>query len=177
MSRFLIYFLISTVIFSCKKEEEIIYAGCTDSAAMNYSETANLNNGSCIYAYDIAQGLWGISPNCEEYTLPVIGTTISLNDQLPEEIEILGAGNNLLYIELNDTQLNGTIDNYGNIIIDKQTISIDIGTGLTDIDIEGNGSISNSNSGNINFTYSFDISVIPGFPITESLDCFLSMYR
>ena len=105
----------------------------------------------------------------------MIGTTISLNDQLPEEIEILGAGNSLLYIDLNDAQLNGVIDNDGNVIIDKQTISIDMGMGPTDIDIEGNGSIYNSNAGDINFTYSFEIELVPGFPITESLDCIVYM--
>ena len=177
MSRFpLICFLISIVFFSCK-EEEIIIPGCTDSAAMNYSSNANSNNGSCIYAYDIAQGVWNVNPDCEEYTIPVIGTTISLNDQFPEQIEILGAGNSLLYIDLNDTQLNGVIDNDGNVIIDKQTISIDMGMGPTDIDIEGNGSIYNSNAGDINFTYSFEIELVPGFPITESLDCIVYMYK
>ena len=34
-------------IYSCKKE------GCTDSTALNYSETAKKDNGSCITEHDI----------------------------------------------------------------------------------------------------------------------------
>jgi len=47
------------VISSCKKEEEII-EGCTDSAAMNFQSTATSNDGSCMYAYDMAIGIWNI---------------------------------------------------------------------------------------------------------------------
>ena len=58
-SKILIAVIISSllVISSCKKEEEII-EGCTDSAAMNFNATATSNDGSCIFAYDIAQGTW-----------------------------------------------------------------------------------------------------------------------
>ena len=164
------------VISSCKKEEDTVLApvlvyGCTDANAMNYLVSANTNDNSCIYAYDLAQGVWNITPNCEEYTIPVIGTTISLNDQLPETIDVQGAGNNLLYIEIGDTQVNGTIDNDGNITVSKQTVSLDMGFGPMDIDVEGNGLINTSITGSMDLTYSFDIEAIPGFPISESLDC------
>jgi len=155
------------VISSCKKEVD----GCTDSSAMNYISDATSDDGSCIFAYNIAQGVWNITPNCEEYTIPVIGTTISLNDQLPETIDVQGAGNNLLYIEIGDTQVNGTIDNDGNITVSKQTVSLDMGFGPMDIDVEGNGLINTSITGSMDLTYSFEIEAIPGFPISESLDC------
>ena len=48
---------LTVVITSCKKDEQII-EGCTDSSAMNYLSNATSNNGSCIYAYDIALGSW-----------------------------------------------------------------------------------------------------------------------
>ena len=165
----IILFSISLLFFSCKKEELI--EGCTDTSAMNYVATANSNDGSCIFAYDIAQGVWNIDPDCEDYTIPVIGTTISLNDQLPENIEVQGLGNNELYIEINETNVNATIDNVGNVIVPLQTISLDMGFGPMDIDVEGNGVVLSDINGSMNLTYSFAIDVIPGFPISESLDC------
>ncbi len=155
------------VVSSCKKEVD----GCTDSTAMNYQSDATSDDGSCILAYDIAQGVWNISPDCEDYTIPIIGTTISLNDQLPETIDVQGAGDNSLYIEIGDTQVNGIIDYDGNIQVSKQTISLDMGFGPMDIDVEGNGVINTSSTGSMDLTYSFEIQTVPGFPISESLDC------
>lgn len=151
--------------------------GCIDVLAMNFNPQANLNDGSCIYAYDLAIGIWNISPDCEEYTVPVIGTTISLNDQLPETIDVQGDGGDLLYILIGETQINGIIDNLGNITVPSQTVSLDMGFGPMDIDIEGNGLIDSSNSGNMDLIYSFDIEVVPGFPISESLNCSISLSR
>ena len=168
--------IFSILIFSCKKEQEQI-EGCTDSFAMNYFASANSNDGSCVYAYDIAQGIWNITPDCDEYTIPVIGTVISLNDQLPENIEVQGAGNNSLYIVLNEVQVNGMIDNLGNVTVSTQTISLDMGFGPMDIDVEGSGTINSSNDGVMNLTYSFEIETIPFFPISESLDCAISLSR
>jgi len=166
-----VVFLLSIImiISSCKKEVD----GCTDSSAMNYSADATSNDGSCIFAYDIAQGIWNITPDCEEYTIPIINETISLNDQLPESINVQGAGDNsTIYIDLNGTQVNGEIDIQGNITVPEQTIEIDMGFGgPMDIDVEGSGVISSENSGNMNLTYSFDIEAFPGFPLSESLDC------
>ena len=161
------------IIYSCKKEVD----GCTSSSAMNYDSAATTDDGSCIFAYNIAQGVWGISPDCEEYTIPIIGTTISLNNQLPENIEVQGAGNNILYIEIGDTQVTGVIDNLGQITVNNQTISLDMGFGPMDIDVEGTGEIKSSSSGEMDLTYSFDIEAIPGFPISESLDCSISLVK
>ena len=171
----IIFFSISLLFFSCKKEELI--EGCTEISAMNYVASANSNDGSCIFAYDIAQGDWNIDSNCDDYTIPVIGTPISIDDQLSEDIEIQGLGNNILYIEINETQMNATIDNAGNVIVPSQTISLDMGFGPMDIDVEGNGIILSDNNGSMNLTYSFAIDVIPGFPISESLDCTIILSR
>jgi hypothetical protein len=166
------------IISSCKKEDEIITVnGCTDANAMNYSASANTNDGSCIFAYDIAQGVWNISPDCEEYTIPVIGTTISLNDQLPETIDVKPGGGSSLYIEIGLSQLNGTIDNVGVITVPVQTISLDMGFGPMDIDVEGSGSINTSTTGIMNLIYSFEVEAIPLFPISESLECSIILAR
>jgi len=194
--------ILSLIFSSCTKEEEIVLGctystatnynpsattddgscnysvnGCIDFLAMNFNPQANLNDGSCIYAYDLAIGIWNISPDCDEYTVPVIGTTISLNDQLPETIDVQGGGGDLLYILIGETQINGIIDNLGNITVTSQTVSFDMGFGPMDIDIEGNGLIVSSNSGNMDLIYSFDIEVVPGFPISESLNCSISLSR
>ena len=50
---------VSLVVSSCKKEEVLI-DGCTDITAMNYQDLATNNDGSCVFAYDIAQGIWNI---------------------------------------------------------------------------------------------------------------------
>ena len=167
ISTLLLLALLFTVS-SCKKEVD----GCTESSAMNYSSDATSNDGSCIFAYDIAQGVWNITPDCEEYTVPGIGTTISLNDQLPETIDVQGGENNSLYIVIGETQINGTIDNAGNITVPSQTISLDMGFGPMDIDIEGDGLINTATSGVMSLTYSFEIPFIGG---QESLDCSLTL--
>ena len=161
------------IISSCKKEEEII-EGCTDSAAMNFQSTATSNDGSCMYAYDLAIGIWNIEPDCEEYTIPIVGTTIALNDQMPETIDVQGNGDNSLFIDMNGNQVSGDIDNDGNITVPKQTISIDMGLGPMDIDVEGNGKIESEDSGYIDLTYEFEIPVVGG---TEELDCHLTLTK
>ena len=152
--------------------------GCTDSSASNFNSLANTDDGSCLPAfYDICQGVWNINPDCDEYTIPVIGTVISLNDQLPEDIDVQGDGGGSIYIILNDNQLNGNIDIEGNINVPKQTVPIDMGFGPMDIDVEGAGYISSEISGYMELIYSFEIDMIPGFPISESLTCSIELYR
>ena len=51
-----IIFIIILTFISCKKEEDPVL-GCTDSNAMNYNSNATSNDGSCLIAYDIAQGI------------------------------------------------------------------------------------------------------------------------
>ena len=122
---FIIVIISSLLVTSSCKKDELIIEGCTDSAAMNYNATATSNDGSCVYAYDIAQGTWNITPNCEDINLPIIGP-ISLDTILPESIDVQGAGNGSLFIDINGAQISGDIDNSGNITIAEQTVSIDI---------------------------------------------------
>ena len=148
--------LLTAFIFSsCEKEQ-----GCTDSTAMNYFIDAEEDDGSCIYAYDLAQGIWNINPDCEELTVPVIGT-ISLNDQIPETIEVQGAGNNTLFIDIDGTQVSGDISSTGYLTVNNQSVSIDPGLGFPlDVIVSGDGQISSANAGFMNLTYSFDIPLV-----------------
>ena len=130
---------LSIIVSSCKKDEMII-EGCTDSSAMNYLSTATSNDGSCIFAYDIALGVWNINPDCEE--IDILGQTISLNDQLPESIDVQGTEEQTLFIDIAGAQVYGTIDNSGSITVAEQTASIDIGLGIPiPVQIYGSGKI------------------------------------
>ncbi|MAO71195.1 MAG: hypothetical protein CMD02_01640 [Flavobacteriales bacterium] len=147
--------------------------GCLESNAINYNSDANVSDESCLYAFNIAQGVWNITPDCDEIEIPLIGT-ISLNDQLPETIEVFGQEDSTLYIEIDDISINGQVDNSGNVTVQEQTISLDFGMGFpTDVEVEGNGVIYFDNTGNINLTYSFEIPIIG----TQSIDCSIEMNK
>ncbi len=146
------------IMSSCKKEEEII-EGCTDSAAMNYNSNATSNNGSCQYAYEIAQGVWNISPDCEEITIPVIGT-ISLNDQLPTSIDVQAGEDNTVYLDIDGTEVFGNIDNAGYVIVPEQTIQfLDLPI-PTDVTVSGSGRIESKTAGSMDLTYAFEIPLV-----------------
>ena len=152
---------LSIIVSSCQKEVD----GCTDSAAMNYLSNATSNDGSCIFAYHIALGVWNINPDCEE--IDILGQTISLNDQLPESIDVQqGTEENTLFIDVAGAQVSGTIDNSGNITVAEQTASIDIGLGIPiPVQVFGTGKIESENSGYMDLTYSGEIDIIPNMPI------------
>lgn len=172
-TRILIMMILSSlfIISSCKKEEEII-EGCTDSAAMNFNSNATSNDGSCQYAYDIAQGVWNISSDCDDLPIPIPG--LSLDDLLPESIEVEGAGNNTLFIDIDGAQVTGSIDNDGNVIASEQTVQIDIGLGIpTDVQVSGNGKIESENTGHMDLTYSFDVPILG----SQSTSCNIILSR
>ena len=135
----LIISIIILTFISCKKEEDPIL-GCTDSSAMNYNSDATSNDGSCLIAYDIAQGLWNINPNCDDLNIPLLGDMISLNDALPESIEVDGSGGNIIFIEISENQVEGTIDNDGNVIVSSQDLQLDMGGMGLDFPVSVSGS-------------------------------------
>ena len=154
----------------------IVY-GCMDPLAMNFNVNSNISDSSCIFSYVIAQGIWSMNPDCDEYTIPIINTTISLNDQLPDSIEVMSQQNNVLYIQIAENQIYGEIDVNGNVTVPEQQISIDMGFGPMDIDVNGNGLINSPNLGNMNLDFSFNIEIIPNFPINETLSCQIELLR
>jgi len=169
---------LSIIVSSCKKEDEvvvepIIINGCTDLTAMNYFSNANSDDGSCIYAYDMAIGIWNIDPDCDD--VDILGQTISLNEQMPETIDVQGNGDNSLFIDMNGTQVSGDIDNQGNIVVNEQDIQIDPGLGFPiDVVVSGSGKIESENSGYMDLTYEFEIPIVGG---TEEVDCHLTLTK
>jgi hypothetical protein len=167
-----LFLVISLAVSSCKKEEVLI-DGCTDSSAMNYIPDATSNDGSCIYAYQVAIGIWNIDPDCDD--VDILGQTISLNEQMPETIDVQANGDNSLFIDMNGTQVSGDIDNEGNIVVNEQNIQIDPGLGFPiDVVVSGSGKIESENSGYMDLTYEFEIPIVGG---TEEVDCQLTLTK
>ena len=164
-----LFFVCSILLIfsSCTKEP-----GCMDPNSMTYNSEAKKDDGSCVYAYDIAQGTWNITPDCDE--IDILGQTLSLDDQLPESIEVQGAIDNSLFIDIDGTQVSGNIDNMGNITVDPQTVQVDPGLGFTlDVEIDGDGNVSLDNTGNMNLKYSFEIPVVGSY----SVDCSVELSK
>ncbi len=151
-------------------------AGCTDPLAFNYNIMNVCDDNSCIYAYDIAQGVWNLDPNCEEINIPLIGS-ISLNEQMPETVNVLGGGGNTLYINLSlnsgSSEVSGEIDNEGNITVPSQNITVDVGMGAMDIAVSGSGKINSSTLGEIDLTFSGTVQPIIPF----STECFMTLSK
>lgn len=195
---------LSITVSSCKKEDEVVAPtvinGCTDNTMFNYDPIANTDDGTCIPIllgcldntasnfnalantddgsclppfYDIAQGTWSISPDCDD--VDILGQTISLNEQMPETIDVQGNGDNSLFIYMNGTQVSGDIDNVGNIVVYEQNIQIDPGLGFPiDVVVSGSGKIESENSGYMDLTYEFEIPIVGG---TEEVDCQLTLTK
>lgn len=165
------------IVSSCKKEEEII-EGCTNSNAMNFDSEATDDDGSCILAYNIAQGVWTINTLCDSVTIGFAGLfeeTVSITEMFPESIEITGEGNNVVSMDINDTQVLADIETDGTVTIQEgQQISFDTSDfdptggliGEIDVDITGSGNIISASNGNLTLTMTFDV-----LGSSQSSDC------
>lgn len=161
--------LISIIFTSCEKE----LLGCMDSAATNYNNLANTDDGSCVYPpnwSELALGTWNFDPNCDAISIPVIGD-ISLDEQMPETVDIESGGEDILYIDINGSLVNGTVNNNGIMTVNPTTISIDMGLGPIDIDVSGSGVIFSENLINMDITFSGAISVPLLGDLPFSSDC------
>lgn len=163
---------ISLIFSSCEKE----LLGCIDPVATNYNNLANTDDGSCLYPIpwpELAAGTWDLDPNCDAISIPVIGD-ISLNDQMPSSVDVQSGGNGVLFIDFDGSQIEGTIDDNGNISVNPVTISIDAtGTGIpVDVDVVGDGQITSENTGTMDFTFSGNISGL--FPFSSDCNMILT---
>ena len=177
-----IFIGVSLVVSSCKKEEVLI-DGCTDSSAMNYVSDATSNDGSCIFAYNIAQGDWDIDTSCDSVTIRipfVFEETISITEIFPDSVEITGAENNVVSIDINGNNVLADIASDGTVTIqDEQKISFDTSSfdptgliGVVDVDITGSGTIVSDSNGNLSLTLSFEI-----FGTPQSSTCEITFSR
>ena len=128
-----------------------------------------------------ANSLWQINPICTEYTIPLLGETINIEERFDEEINI-ECYQNILSMEFGDnsTVNANMIDSNGNFIIPTQEVIFDfsefsnspISFGFIPVDVSGNGNISN-NLANINVTFSFEL--LPG--VVDSTSCVIELSK
>ena len=161
---------ISFIFSSCEKE----LLGCIDPVATNYNNLANTDDGSCLYPIpwpELAVGTWNLDPNCDAISIPVIGD-ISLNDQLPSSINIQSDGDQTLYIDLNGSQVTGTIDSDGMITVNPVTVTIDFSGLPVDVDVVGTGQIISEISALMDLNFSGTASGI--FPFSSDCNMLLT---
>jgi hypothetical protein len=156
-----LFLVISLVVSSCKKEEVLI-DGCTDSSAMNYLPDATTNDGSCVFAYDFAQGIWNISSVCDDLiiSIPLAGDfPVPLNDMFPETIEITGEGAGVVSMDINGENVLANVSYSGIVTIeDDQKISVDTGDfGVVDVNVTGSGKIETETNGDLTLNLAFEI--------------------
>ena len=168
---------LSIIVSSCKKEELII-EGCTDSSAMNHLSNANSDDGSCIFAYDIAQGIWNISSACDDLiiSIPLVGDfPVPLNDMFPETIEITGEGVGVVSMDINGENVLADVSYDGTVTIqDDQKISLDTGDfGVVDVDITGSGKIETATNGDLTLNLAFEVPLSG----TQSSSCAITFTR
>jgi len=156
-----LFLVISLVVSSCKKEEVLI-DGCTDSSAMNYLPDATTNDGSCVFAYDFAQGIWNISSVCDDLiiSIPLAGDLpVPLNDMFPETIEITAEGAGVVSMDINGENVLANVSYSGIVTIqDDQKISVDTGDfGVVDVNVTGSGKIETETNGDLTLNLAFEI--------------------
>ena len=148
-----------------------------DPNSMTYNSEAKKDDGSCIYAYDIAQGIWNITPDCQALTITILTQSVDvpLNDIFPETIEITGEGSDVVSMDINGNNVLADVSYDGTVTIqDGQTISFNTSsfdpTGLigeVDVDITGSGTIVSSSNGDLTLNLAFEIPLAG----TQSSSC------
>lgn len=114
-----ILLLMSLVLFSCKKEEEVV-TGCTDSFAVNFDPAANQDDGSCLVQYSAFITFWQDFANSQTIDAATFATTIkfyidgvSVGSMSVDEYQSTeppcGGGAGYLHHEILGTSLTGTV--------------------------------------------------------------------
>ena len=90
---------------------------------------------------------------------------------MPPTVEVQNGGTGVLFIDINGTEVSGTVNDNGIMTVNPTTISLDMGLGPMDIDVVGSGVIFSENLANMDFTFSgsFEVPILGGFP--WSSDC------
>ena len=140
---------------------EMPILGCVDVTAFNFNSNANSDDGSCTYSFDLAQGTWGLDPNCEDISIAGL-TTISLNDQLPETVDINSDGESSLFIDLNGTLVSGTISSTGLMTVYPSTIQFSEPTTGQEInvDVTGSGYLISDTEAYLDLNFSGSINIV-----------------
>lgn len=146
--------------------------GCTNATMFNYNPNANTDNGACLTAQQAAIGLWDVSPDCDDITVPVIGS-ISLNDQIPESIEVNEGSGDIIFIDLGTSQIEGNIASDGTIIVSPQNTNIDLMGFSVDLTVSGDGLLEAENSGYMDLYYDLDIPIVG----TQNVSCSIILTR
>jgi hypothetical protein len=140
---------------------EMPILGCIDVSAFNFNSNANSDDGSCTYSFDLAQGTWDLDPNCEDISIAGL-TTISLNDQLPETVDINSDGESSLFIDLNGTLVSGTISSTGLMTVYPSTIQFSEPTTGQEInvDVTGSGYLISDTEAYLDLNFSGSINIV-----------------
>ena len=146
--------------------------GCTDATMFNYDPNANTDNGTCLTAQQAAIGFWDVSPDCDDITVPVIGST-SLNDQIPDNIEVNEGSGDIIFIDLGTSQIEGNITSDGTIIVSPQNTNIDLMGFSVDLTVSGDGLLEDENSGYMDLDYELDIPIVG----TQNVSCSIILTR
>ena len=146
--------------------------GCTDATMFNYDPNANTDNGTCLTAQQAAIGFWDVSPDCDDITVPVIGS-ISLNDQIPDNIEVNEGSGNIIFIDLGTSQIEGNIASDGTIIVSPQNTNIDLMGFSVDLTVSGDGLLETENSCYMDLDYELDIPIVG----TQNVSCSIILTR
>ena len=146
--------------------------GCTNPTMFNYDPNANTDNGTCLTAQQAAIGFWDVLPDCDDITVPVIGS-ISLNDQIPENIEVNEGSGDIIFIDLGTSQIEGNIASDGTIIVSPQNTNIDLMGFSVDLTVSGDGLLETENSGYMDLDYEVDIPIVG----TQNISCSIILTR
>jgi|TARA_B110000914_G_scaffold109122_1_gene95571 hypothetical protein len=123
-----------------------------------------------------AEGVWVMNPLCEDYEFG--NTIISLDEELPDSVNVLSDTLSNIYIEAGENIILASINNAGIFNIEPQIFlaQVVLFGSLTDIptNIQGNGYL-NDSIGNMDVIFSFENILQPG--TIDSINCSIDLSR
>ena len=121
-----------------------------------------------------AEGVWVMNSLCEDYEFG--NTIISLDEELPDSVNVLSDTLSNIYIEAGENIILASINNAGVFNIQPQPFQAQLNLNNLPIDItvyiQGDGVLSDS-IGNMDVIFSFEL--IPGQ--LDSIDCSIDLTR